>query len=260
MSAAAEVASDLHLMLESPAEGAIVDDEVAVNGWCLSRSGERCTVRMRAQEHSVELPTGRSRPDVAATFPGIALAATSGFGGAFALPAGTWQIGIDVRVGHGDWQPFGVRCVVVRATPLRASLDTPSPMRAQAGPVRFSGWCVHPKYHIADLRLAVGGDRVACQFGLDRADVGAAFPDAPGAARSGFEVSMNVRPGRWPVSLVAVLENGTEAALEWPQPLLARNLPLPTRVARFFAFGPTSPSTSPCLTVSENSRTAVKSA
>jgi len=236
MSAAAEVLSDLHLMLESPAEGTIVDDEVAVSGWCLSRSGERCAVRMRAQEHSLELPTGSSRPDVAATFPGIALAATSGFGGAFALPAGTWQISIDVRVGHGDWQLFGVRSIVVRATPLRASLDTPSPMRAQAGPVRFSGWCVHPKYHIADLRLAVGGDRVACQFGLDRADVGAAFPDAPGASRSGFEVSMNVRPGRWPVSLIAVLENGTEVALEWPQPLLARNLPLTTRVARLFGF------------------------
>jgi len=111
MSAAAEVLSDLHLMLESPAEGAIVDDEIAVSGWCVSRSGERCAVRVRAQEHSLELPTGRSRPDVAATFPDIALAATSGFGGAFALPAGSWQISIDVRVGHGDWQLFGVRCV-----------------------------------------------------------------------------------------------------------------------------------------------------
>jgi hypothetical protein len=98
-------------MLESPAEGTIADDEIAVSGWCVSRSGERCAVRLRAQEHSLELTTGRSRPDVAATFPGIALAATSGFGGTLALPAGTWQISIDVRVGHGDWQPFGVRCV-----------------------------------------------------------------------------------------------------------------------------------------------------
>jgi glycosyltransferase involved in cell wall biosynthesis len=236
MSAAAEVVSDLQLMLESPAEGAIVDDEVTVSGWCLSRSGERCAVRLRSQEHSLELQTGSLRSDVAATFPDVGSAATSGFAGVLALPAGTHQVSIDVRVGRGEWQPLGVRSVVVRATPLRASLDTPSPMRAQAGPLRFSGWCVHPKYHIADLRLAVGGDRVACQFGLDRTDVGAAFPHAPGAARSGFEVSMNVRPGRWPVSLVAVLENGSEAVLEWPQPLLARNLPLPIRVARFFGF------------------------
>ena len=236
MSAAVEALSDLHLMLESPAEGAAVVDEVPVSGWCLSRRGERCAVRVRAQELTLELPTGAIRADVAATFPDVILARTSGFAGTFALPAGTHELVIDVRIGDDDWQPFGKRGVVVHAAALRANLDTPAPMRVQQGSVRFSGWCVHPKHRIADLRLDVGDTRVACQFGLDRADVGAVFPDAPGAARAGFEVSVAVRAGHWPVRLVAVLENGSEVGLEWPQPLLVSGPPAHLRIARFAGF------------------------
>jgi len=124
----------------------------------------------------------------------------------------------------------------VRATPLRASLDTPPALTAQAGAIRFSGWCVHPKLRIADLRIAVGNTSVACRFGSERGDVAAALPGIPGADRSGFEVTVDVAPGRWPVRLLAVLENGSEALLDWPQPLHARAQPVGVRLRRALGF------------------------
>jgi glycosyltransferase involved in cell wall biosynthesis len=239
MNAVAAPVQALHFMVESPPEGAVLDDEVRVDGWCLGGNGARAVIRVRAAEHLLEVETGVARPDVAASLPQFAGAHHSGFSATLPLPPGRYDLAIDARYDDGDWQRLGVRSVVVRATPLRASLDTPASLDVAQGPVRFSGWCVHPKLHVADLRLVVGSARAACQYGSDRPDVAAALPGIPGAQRSGFEATLDVRAGRWPVQLVAVLENGSEVALEWPQPLRVRGLPLGARTRRAtgFAFG-----------------------
>ena len=151
-------------------------------------------IRVRAGDRLVEAAGGGERADVAATFPHLASAARSGFGVTLELPAGTWQVAVDACAEDGEWRVLGARTVVVRATPLRASLDTPPAMTAPAGAIRFSGWCVHPKLRIADLRLAVGATSVACQFGSERGDVAAALPGIPGADRSGFEATVEVAP------------------------------------------------------------------
>ena len=43
----------LHFMVEAPAEGATVDDEVVIAGWCLSTSDAPAHIRVRAAEHLV---------------------------------------------------------------------------------------------------------------------------------------------------------------------------------------------------------------
>jgi glycosyltransferase involved in cell wall biosynthesis len=237
MSAVVARPAALHFMVESPAEGSTLDDEVVVAGWCLPASGTAVHLRIRAAEHLIETETRVARADVAAQFPNLAAAATCGFEATLPLPPGRYEVAFDVRVDGGDWQALGARAVSVRATPLRASIDTPAPLDVREGPIRFSGWCVHPKLHIADLRIAVGPFRAACAFGSERGDVAAALPGVPGAQRSGFEATVDVRHGTWPISLVGVLENGSEVTLEWPQPLRARAQPLRRRLRRALASG-----------------------
>jgi glycosyltransferase involved in cell wall biosynthesis len=237
MSAAIAQPAAVHCMVESPSEGAVVEDEIRIEGWCVSSTDTPATIRVRAAEEFVEVPSGVARPDVTTSFPHLVSAATCGFAATLPLPAGKYEVAIDARFGDGDWLPLGVRSVVVRATPLRASLDTPPALTAQEGLVRFSGWCVHPKLRVADLRLAVGATQATCQYGSDRADVAAALPGIPGAERSGFEATIAVKAGTWPVALTAVLENGSEVTLDWPAPLRARALPLTNRLRRAIALG-----------------------
>jgi len=237
MSAAIELQAAVHCMVESPPEGAVVEDEIRIEGWCVSAADVPATIRVRAAGEFVEVSAGLARADVATSFPHLATAAISGFAATLPLPSGKYDIAIDARFGDGDWRPLGVRGVVVRATPLRASLDTPAALIAQEGLVRFSGWCVHPKLRVADLRLSVGATHATCQYGSERADVAAALPGILGAERSGFEATLAVKAGTWPVALTAVLENGSEVALEWPTPLRARPLPLTIRLRRAISAG-----------------------
>jgi len=232
MSTATDQPAFLQFMVESPPEGAIVEDEVRIDGWCLASNDAPVVIRVRAAQELLELSTRTARPDVAASFPHLATAAISGFSGALPLPPGRYDIAIDARCDQGDWRPLGTRSVVVRTTPLRASVDTPAALSAQQGPVRFSGWCVHPKLRIADLRLSVGAIQGACRYGSERADVAAALPGIPGAERAGFEAMLTVPAGTWPLALTAVLENGSEVTLEWPAPLHVRALPLGNRLRR----------------------------
>jgi len=227
--------ADLHFVLESPPEGAIVDDELHISGWCLSSLGAPRAVRVRAADQVLAAQTGLVRPDVAAAFPGIARSATSGFAASVTLGPGAHDLAIDAQFDDSEWLHLGTRVVTTRAKPLRASLDTPTVLDVRYGNVRFSGWCVHPQRHVADLRLVVGAARAQCQYGLERPDVAAAVA-APGAAKSGFEASVEMQAGVWPISLIAVLDDGSEVTLEWPQPLRVHGPPLLRRVWNFCVF------------------------
>ena len=78
MTAALERRATLHVMVESPPEGAILDDEVRVDGWCVSDTDTPVAIRVRAGDRLVEAAGGGERADVAATFPHLASAARSG--------------------------------------------------------------------------------------------------------------------------------------------------------------------------------------
>ncbi len=116
---------------------------------------------------------------------------------------------------------------------LLANLDTPRPLEVEAGRVRFSGWCAHPTLRIMDLLIAIGPMRSACQYRLERADVGEAFPDIPGSAHSGFEANIEIAPGAWSIEFVAILEDGSEVTHEWQEELHVRAQPLLRRLTRW---------------------------
>jgi glycosyltransferase involved in cell wall biosynthesis len=228
VSAASKPGGDVQLMIESPPDGATVGDEVVVQGWCLSARGAASELRVRADGRDWMARTGVLRPDVAASHPAVVRSALSGFEASVRLGPGVHELELHGRFGDGDWQVLGQRRVVV-GSPLRASLDTPSPLSCPQGAVRFSGWCVHAARRIADLRIRVGAAGATCQYGLERPDVAAAI-QAPGAERSGFEANIELAPGRWPITLVAVLDDGSEAALDWPQSLQVLAPPLAQRL------------------------------
>ena len=86
---------------------------------------------------------------------------------------------------------------------LVAHFDQPSFRDVENGNVTFTGWCLHPAGELIDLCLRLNGVSYPTRFGLDRPDVGAAFPEAPGSAHSGFLVSVPLAPGRYLTMLEA---------------------------------------------------------
>ena len=227
----------LHFAVESPLPGADIEGGLHVVGWCFAESGAAPVIRVRAGEHAANATCGTARTDVALAFPDHASAVDSGFEIRLNLPVGSNTVVVEVADAHAGWQALDSRTITVHAVALRASLDTPSPLVAPAGSVRFSGWCVHPQLRVMDLQITVGPAHAACQYRLGRADVAQAFPGFPGADQSGFEARVDVPSGIWPVKLVAVLEDASEAVFELAQPLRARAQPLHRRVARMASAG-----------------------
>src|SRR5215470_20220690 len=82
-----------------------------------------------------------------------------------------------------------------RMRQLTVTFDHPSFERVEEGHVQFTGWCFSPDGPLTDLTLLVNGGAYPVRFALDRPDVADAFPDVPGAIRSGFTVSVPLRPG-----------------------------------------------------------------
>ena len=69
----------------------------------------------------------------------------------------------------------------------RLCIDEPTPLFASHGGIQFFGWCFDESSSTAPrVRLIVGDRTYYCETGLSRPDVGAAFPEFPQAAASGF--------------------------------------------------------------------------
>ena len=92
---------------------------------------------------------------------------------------------------------------LVGSSRLLAHFDQPASNVVDEGDVQFTGWCLHPARELTGLDLQLNGVSFPTRFGLDRPDVGAAYPDAPGSAHSGFLVSAPLAPGRYLVTLEA---------------------------------------------------------
>lgn len=84
---------------------------------------------------------------------------------------------------------------------VAAHFDRPDFGGVEEGEVQFTGWCIHASREITALTLCLNGTAHPTRFGLDRPDVGAAFPQAPGSGHSGFLVAVPLRAGRYLVSL-----------------------------------------------------------
>ena len=226
------LADTLRFAVDTPVEGEMVDETVRITGWCFDTAGSRVSIRIRGGERTVDAETDLARPDVAVAFADCAGAGSCGFSAAIDLPEGTHDLVVEARTAtERAWQPIVTRKVALRRAPLRVSLDTPSGMLVECGPLRISGWCVHPHARVMDLCVVAGQARVPCQYRLERTDVAQAFPDIPGSSHSGFEVTLSLPPGKRRLNFLAVLEDGSERMLEWPKTLHVKRPPLRRRLA-----------------------------
>jgi glycosyltransferase involved in cell wall biosynthesis len=213
----------LNFAIEAPSDGAMAEGAAQIVGWCFDAAGASVAIRIRNGESTVEANGGLPRPDVAAAFPDCVGAESCGFSARMRLPEGTHCLVVEARTANRhEWKPIANRKVIVRQAPLRVELDTPANLLVESGPLRVSGWCVHPLARVMDLSVIVGPTKIPCQYRLERADVGEALPDIRGAANSGFEATLNLPPGKWQLGFAAVLEDGSECVLDWPQPLRVR--------------------------------------
>jgi len=224
----------LHFAIDAPGDGDSAEGIVRTAGWCFDTAGSVIAIRVRCGERRAMADMGLHRPDVAAAFPDCAGIEDCGFSATLALDEGVHSLVVEARTGTGnDWQVIGQRKIKATPARLRIELDTPATMLVDTGPLRISGWCTHPHARIMDLSVQAGHANVICQYRLERPDVGEALPDIPGAANSGFEATIDLPPGRWPLSFSAVLEDGSECTLNWPHALRARRLPLRRRLSAF---------------------------
>lgn len=117
------------------------------------------------------------------------------------------------------------------ANALSAHFDAPSFDRVEEGDVRFAGWCLHPTREVTSLSLCLNGTPHPARCGLERPDVGAAFPLSPSSTYSGFLVSVPLKPGRYLATLEAQCgESGAEIFVA-PRVLNVRPRPTRKRVA-----------------------------
>ncbi len=185
---------------------------VAITGWCL--------VKGVAQPPVVRLVTGAAglpdatpvpRPDLPALLPGEPAAARCGFAVEGRLPEGVYLARCEAQLPDGQWACFKTLSLVVEARPFAAGIESPSPTGKVSKRVHVEGWALHPAQTVRELSLRYGHQDIPCTLNRPRADVPAAYPDAPHAARSGFKSKVILSAGRGPLRLRARLADGSVA-------------------------------------------------
>ncbi|GAB2685863.1 hypothetical protein GCM10027194_19460 [Thalassiella azotivora] len=169
------------------------DDRVAVSGWTIDPSSTApTTVHVYVDGRwGTQLAADRSRPDVAAAYPGHG--DRRGFAGELRLPDGTHQVcAFGINVGAGDANTLlGCRRVSVNRSPL-GSFDSAS---AQSGGVRVTGWAGDPDSAAPTSVHAYVGGRWGGAYPADvlRPDVRRVHPGL--GERTGFSAVVPARAG-----------------------------------------------------------------
>ncbi len=149
-----------------------------------------------------------TRADVAAAFPGEAAAAESGFKFICYLPFGFYEGWLEVSADGTAWHPVRPLAVPVSSHPILGAIEKPPAEEVITRPARIEGWCFHPEFTVREIVLQFGNVEVPCEYGVERPDVAARFPDHPAAARSGFITAENLPRGAGPVKIRATTACG----------------------------------------------------
>jgi GT2 family glycosyltransferase/glycosyltransferase involved in cell wall biosynthesis len=119
---------------------------------------------------------------------------------------------------------------MIDAATCRFCIDEPTPFFASHGGIRFSGWCFdESSATVPRVRLTVGDWTYDCESGLPRPDVGAAFPQFPQAAASGFLLQDWMPLGYQPAHL-GLSADGAQWCRVWSSTLCAEIAPLIAQV------------------------------
>jgi len=178
-------------------------------GWAfIPGSNAPSHVRVAVGDKIFEAVERIDRPDVAATYPNEPHARHSGFKFICYLPFGFYTAELDVSADGVSWQRACALAVPVSSHPILGAIEKPSSETLITEPVRIEGWCFHPEFSVNQIVLQFGNVEVPCEYGLERPDVAARFPNHPAALRSGFITSENLPRGSGGVKIRATTSCG----------------------------------------------------
>ena len=199
-----------HFTIESESPIRAIDGNLKLQGWIAGVATYGVLVRLRLGETLIfECTAGISRPDVAAAFPSLVGADSSGFKLETLLPPGLHLGTLEYQCGGiGEWVPFHCLSIAADLAPLRANLESSGPHGDPSAPWFLHGWCFHPHFAIESLSVEFAHLAATMRQGDPRPDVEAAFPSLPNARYSGFSGHLQLEAGRGPVRLVAKLASG----------------------------------------------------
>jgi glycosyltransferase involved in cell wall biosynthesis len=202
----------LHGEVEAPRPLSAADGKVSLRGWCLV-AGEAEAPPVRLVTTKIVLPMSArvARKDLPGLFPAEPAAALSGFSIEGTLPAGLHHARFEARLPDGSWQAFRQLTLATGSEPFVAALDEPIGSGVLRDRVKVGGWALDPAGPIRELFLRYGHRRIPCVINQPRADVAAAFPALPHAARAGFTSEDFLVAGHGPVRIEARLADGRTA-------------------------------------------------
>lgn len=188
-------------------------------GWAfLPGSTGPAKVRVKVGEKTFDPTEQIDRPDVAALFPQEAGARQSGFKFICYLPFGFYTGTLELTVDGVSWIRVCPLAIPVSSHPILGAIEKPSAEHLITQPTRIEGWCFHPEFTVNKIVLQFGNVELPCDYGLDRPDVAARFPNQPAAQRCGFITTENLPRGAGRIKVRATTDCGrvyfVEAAQE----------------------------------------------
>jgi hypothetical protein len=184
---------------------------LSLRGWAATVAEPALQVRLRLDNGGLfECHAGLERSDVAAAYPQLRGALTSGFSLEAYLPLGLHLGTLEYCFpGAETWVPFRSFSILSAASPLLFQLETTVPPDGQRTTWPLHGWCFHPQSEIEDLSVHFGAVAASLTHGLPRPDVASLYSWNATALHSGFSGSLELGPGRGDAVLIARLRNGT---------------------------------------------------
>lgn len=205
----AAAAPTVHFGLETRVPLAPTQNYFQLIGWAfVAGSRGRCAVRVVVGDKVFTPVETSDRPDVAAQFPEERAARPSGFKFIGYLPFGAYVGRLEISADGRDWHRVRALAIPVSSHPVLGAVEKPPAGRKVVEAARVEGWAYHPEFRIREVVLQFGNVEVPCEYGLERPDVAARFPDQPAARRSGFITTENLPRGTGKVKVRVLTECG----------------------------------------------------
>jgi len=203
--------------LETPRPLTAEGGQLSLSGWCLfAGQAEPPRIRLSTAAGLLATATRVERPDLVPVLPDEPAAGGSGFSLSAKITPGVHVVALEALLPEGQWRVFKTLTVAALAPPFAAVLDEPISTGVLRDRVKVGGWALDPTRPVTELSLRYGHREIACQLGLPRHDVAAAFPELPQAGRPGFVSEDFLVAGCGPVRVKARLQDGRTVVASTP--------------------------------------------